>query len=371
MSWLLSRIPWFWWPSLWQKTNFFRLLSVAQKAGVSLRDALISILKSEKDSQMKIIIQALIDDITEGKSLWKAMQNYQNIFGIAECELINSSENMGNMPETLEEISTEMENYQKITQKIRSALSYPITLIVFTIIAVAVLLIQVIPTIVGMFPDPSKLPDITVFMINTSDFLQNYRILLLGWGIGITLLSGVLYQFFLPFKMLIDRLFIITPVLGDVTKTFYMYRFSKLLSDFYKAGVSPVSALDQMSRIFPNYYYQKKVLEIKRDLESWFGFSESIEGSDLFDGLLVQILIVGENTGNVWEVLGKMAYFYRDSLSVRIETLMGFIEPILMAGIAIIIGIVVWSIFLPMADLVNVIGDQWSSNTSATNEAVN
>jgi len=150
-----------------------------------------------------------------------------------------------------------------------------------------------------------------------------------------------------------------------------MYRFSKLLSDFYKAGVSPVSALDQMSRIFSNYYYQKKVLEIKRDLESGFGFSESIEWSGLFDGLLVQILIVGENTGNVGEVLGKMAYFYRDSLSNKIETLMWFIEPILMAGIAIVIGIVVWSIFLPMADLVNVIGDQGSATTSATNTAIN
>jgi type IV pilus assembly protein PilC len=220
------------------------------------------------------------------------------------------------------------------------------------------LLVQVIPTIVGMFEDRSKLPWVTLFMIAASDFLQAYWLILIVGIVGVIVAVSVMYSVLLPFKMFADKLFIYTPILWDVTRTFYMYRFSKLLSDFYKAWVSPVSALEQMANIFENYYYKKKTLEIKKDLESWFGFSESIEGSDLFDGLLVQILLVGEDTGNVWEVLGKMAIFYRDSLSIKIETLMGFLEPILMAFIAVVIGIVVWSIFLPMADLVNVIGAQ-------------
>jgi type IV pilus assembly protein PilC len=106
--------------------------------------------------------------------LGQALQNHGYLFGSDEIELIRSAETMGNMPETLEEIATELENYQMIQQKIKSALSYPTALIIFTIIAVAVLLIKVVPSIVSMFPDKDKLPWITLVMIDASDFLQQF-----------------------------------------------------------------------------------------------------------------------------------------------------------------------------------------------------
>ncbi len=105
-----------------------------------------------------------------------------------------------------------------------------------------------------------------------------------------------------------------------------------------------------------NYHYKKKVLDIRRDLEAGFGFSDSMEGSSLFDPILVQIVLVGERTGNIDTVLEKMASFYNDLLDTRIKTLMSLLEPILLAGVAIVIGVIVASIFLPMADMVNTIG---------------
>lgn len=110
-----------------------------------------------------------------------------------------------------------------------------------------------------------------------------------------------------------------------------------------------------MKEIFQNFFYQKKVLEIKEDLESWFSFAEAMEGSVLFDAILIQIIYVGEDTWNIAEVLLKMSDYYRDMLDTKIGILMSLIEPFLLAFVAIVIGMVVGSIFLPMAELVNVI----------------
>ena len=351
-----SAMQFFQTPGLSVKTNFFRLLSVSEKAGLGVRQALMSILKSETDKGMQMVIRDLLSGLNQGESLATAMSKHNELFGNDETELIRSSENMGNMPEVLAEVAQELENFQKIKQKVIKAMTYPATLMAFTVIAVAVLLIKVIPTIVTMFPDPSALPDITKIMIAASDFMIANWYYVFGGIAGIFALYFLLYNFVLMFKIFIDKLMVVIPVVKNVTKTFYMYRFSKLLSDFYRAGVSPVDALSQMANIFENYHFKKKMVDMRSDLEKGFGFAESLEGSDLFDSILVQIILVGEETGNIGDVLAKMAVFYREQLEYKIDALTSAIEPILMAFIAVVIGSVVGSIFLPMADLVNVLG---------------
>jgi len=145
------------------------------------------------------------------------------------------------------------------------------------------------------------------------------------------------------------------PGISWVVKTYYMYRFTKLLSQLYKAWVSPTISLQLMGNTFTNFFYKQKVIEIKENLNSGFSFSESMEWSALFDPILVQIIHVGEDTWDITNVLKKMSNFYHDILQTKIDILMDLIQPILMAIIAVIIWIIVGSIFLPMAELVNVI----------------
>jgi len=342
-------------PKMKEKTNFFRLLAVAQKAGLWIRDALISIRKSEKNNGFVIIIDDLINQLTQGLPLGKAMENHDYFFHLDEIALIKSAEEMWNMPETLEEVAAELENMQRITQKIKKAITYPAVLIVMSILAVIVLLIFVMPTIVGMFPSQDSLPGITKFMLKASDFLKYARPFLVMISLWLAILYKFLYQYVLPFKMFMDKLFITVPWVSWVTKTFYMYRFSKLLWQFYSSWVSPVLALQLMSEIFNNFLYKKKAIEIKRDIEAWFNFYESMEGSTLFDPILVQIIHVWEDTGDTANILLKISSYYRDILQTKIDIMMGIIEPILMVFIASIIGVIVWSIFLPMADIMNTI----------------
>ena len=342
-------------PKLQQKTNFFRLLALAQKSWLGLRDALLSIKNSETNKGLIIIIQDLIRQITQWYTFSDAIENHEYFFKEEEIALVRSAETMGNLPEILEEIAIELENSEKINGKIKKAMIYPIVLIVFAIIAIIILLIYVIPTIVNMFPDQQSLPSLTKFMIETSNFLQKARYIIFMIVAWIILLYRFSYKYILTFKIFIDKLMVTIPTVSWVIKTYYMYKFAKLLSQLYSAWVSPILSLKLIANTFTNFFYRKKVLEIKENLNAGFSFAESMEWSSLFDPILVQIIHVGEDTGNITEVLKKMADFYRDMLQNKIDILMSLIEPILMAMIAVVIGVIVWSIFLPMAELVNVI----------------
>lgn len=342
-------------PRIEKKTNFFRLLAVAQRAWLGIRDALISLLQSETHTGMRLIIDDLIDQLTQWVSFGDALMNHIYVFWPDEIALVKSSEIIGNLPDVLEDIAVELENLQLIQQKIIKSMMYPLILLVFTVVAVAILLVFVVPTIVGMFPVGSDLPAITQFMLSASAFIQA------TWFIDLILLVGIImcihffYKTLLPFKIFVDRLFISIPIVADVTKTFYMYRFTKLLWQFYKAWLSAPVSLGLMKDIFQNYFYQKKSFAIQKDLENGFSFANAMENSPLFDPILVQIIYVWENTWNIWDVLLKISSYYRTRLDTTIWILMSLIEPILLALVAIVIWLVVASIFLPMADLVNVI----------------
>ncbi|MEI6426379.1 MAG: type II secretion system F family protein, partial [Candidatus Absconditabacteria bacterium] len=234
--------------------------------------------------------------------------------------------------------------------------TYPTILLAMSAGAIVVLLLFVIPTVVGMFPAGNALPGITVFMINASDFLKDkWPVILIIAG---SLYAGytLSYKYLLPFKIIVDKLMVIIPVVSDVTKTFYMYKFSTVLGQLYSGGISPVISLHLISEIFENYHYKKKVLEIESDLKSGFSMAESMDGSDLFDPILIQIIHVGEETGNMADVLTKISGFYHDILGDKIDALLAMIEPILMIFLAAIIGSVVGAVFIPMADMVNVVG---------------
>lgn len=339
-------------PNMKHKTVFFRLLAVAQKAWLGIREALTSILQSEQHYGMKIILKDLIEDVNQWFPFAKAIEWHKWFFMWDEIELVRASEGIGNMPDTLNNIATELENFQKIKGKVKGALTYPVMLLTFALWAVAVLLVKVIPTFVWLF-EGKQLPAITQFMLTASDYLQAKWHIILWTIVSVVTVFNLLYTYFLPFKILIDSVVLKIPVLKDVVKTFYLYRFSKLLADFYRSWVNPVVSLEQMSAIFSNYLYKKKAMDIRTDLEAWFWFADSMEWSPLFDPILVQIVLVWERTGNIDEVLLKMASYYDNDLENRIKQLMAMIEPILMSFIAVIIGWIVASIFLPMADLVN------------------
>jgi type IV pilus assembly protein PilC len=205
------------------------------------------------------------------------MSNHDYFFHEDEIALVQASETMGNLPDILQEIADESENTQKINQRIKKAVTYPAILVVFSIAAVIILLLYVVPTIVSMFPSQESLPGITKFMLSVSSFIKNARYVLVLMLIGAIILYKFLYRYFLPFKIFIDKIMLSIPAISGVIKTLYMFRFSRLLGQLYSAGVNPIISLQLMTNSFSNFFYKRKAKEIRTNLQAGFGFAESME----------------------------------------------------------------------------------------------
>ena len=181
-------------PNLEAKANFFRLLSVSQKAWLWVRDSLKSLQQWEKSKWMLLIIDDMIDKLTEWASLAEAMESQSYFFNSDEIELIRSTEITGNMVQTLEEIADNLEESQEINAKIKKASVYPVMMIWLTVVAVIVLLIKVFPIITDMYWDPEQLPWITKFFLAASNYLQYNWYKLLIWFIIIVAVYNIMYS---------------------------------------------------------------------------------------------------------------------------------------------------------------------------------
>lgn len=342
-------------PDLKQKVTFFRLLAVSQNAGLGIRESIVSIAKSEQNAALRGIMEEMVVILTNGGSLAEAMEPYSYFFASDEIELVRSAQITGNMPQILGQIADELENTQEINQKIKKAMTYPTMVLLIAIGAVVVILTTVLPNIVSMFPNQDSLPGITVFMLGLSDYMKaNWYILA---GIVVSIVGGYLFLYnnVLLFKVFIDKIMVTAPGISAAMKTYYMYQFSNLLAQFYDAGVSPVVSLRLLANIFSNYHYKQKMLAVKSDLESGFTLFDALVSSPLFDSILIQIISVGENTGSLPEVLKKMAIYYRNSFRNAIDVVVALLDPILMMFVATIVGVIVASIFLPMASMMETI----------------
>lgn len=344
-------------PSLKQKVTFFRLMAVTQRAGLGIRDSLISIKESEKHPWMREILNWIIDIINQWYPLSDGMQEYRYFFSSSEIALIKSSETMWNMPEVLENISSELESFLQLRSKIKWAMTYPAVVLIFSIIAIIILLDKVVPVIVWLFPSVDKLPEITKFVISLSELIKTKGYFFLMWFIWFVFSFLYLYKYNIEFKKLIDEILLKIPMIWQLVRNYNHYRFSKLLSDYYNAWVSPTIAFNEISMILGNYHYKNKIKDISEDLKMWLGITESIAWSWLFDQVLIQVLQIWEKTWNIWEVLSSMSKYYKTELETQIEWLTKLIEPFLMAFVAIIIWTIAAAVFLPMADLISTI---WS-----------
>ena len=352
--WFLDRIdaklnkPW-----LKNKTNFYRLFSVSQKAWLGMIDALNALLVSEENKWMRIILRDLIDQLTQWMDLADAMESHSYFFQQDEIELVRASQLAWNLVDTLNDIADSLEQTSEISWKLKKALLYPIILFFGSIAAALYIDISVLPNITSLFENQDVLPWITLFMMRIAEWLIKNWIYLVLWILSVVVAFVFSYRKVLPFKIFVDNLIITMPVVSPVVKWNYQYKFAKQLSQFYSAWMNPVISLQLIWNIFSNYQYKRKVLEIKKDLESWFSIYEWMEWSKLFDAILVQIIHVWESTWTTKSVLAKISHFYKIQLENRIDMMMQALEPILIVFSAVIIACVVLAMFLPMAEVVN------------------
>ena len=334
------------------KANFFHLLSVMINSGISVVKSLKSLKKQVKrDSHIQVVIGDLLDRVESGQSLSDAMSYHEKEFSEMEIGMVESGEAAGRLNKTLEDLATDISRRIEITHKIKSALIYPIVIIVVLIMVLAAMMLFVIPRLKMLFERAGEnLPMITKIVVAISDFLT-----VNGWAVLIGLLVFVLAivvgKKTSHGKFLIDKFKLMFPVFGGMFKKTYLARFSRSLSSLLGSGVPIVKSLEITASAVGNMVYTNKILMAAEDMKQGIPLAENLTDANLFPPMIVNMVEVGEKTAQLDEILIKVANFYEEEVSTSVAGMAKIVEPAILVIIGLSVGAIVAAVMLPIMQL--------------------
>ncbi|MCX7175547.1 MAG: type II secretion system F family protein [Proteobacteria bacterium] len=333
-------------------TLFTRQLATMMKAGVPLLQAFDIVGKGASNAAVGKLLQDIKTDVESGSSLTIAFRKYPLYFDALFCNLVGAGEQAGILDSLLDRLATYKEKIQSIKGKIKSALFYPIAIVVVAFIITAVLMIFVIPQFKNIFTSfGADLPTPTVVVIAISDVFVNNWYIIFG-GIG-----GGVYAFFYSWKrslavqILMDRVMLRLPVFGELVRKATIARWTRTLSTMFAAGVPLVEALDSVAGASGNHVYMLATRQIKAEVSTGQNLTVSMQNTNLFPSMVIQMVSIGEESGQLDGMLGKVADFYEAEVDDAVEALSSLMEPIIMVVLGTLIGGMVVAMYLPIFKL--------------------
>ena len=318
-------------------------------AGLTVTRALSVIERQTKNMKLKDVVKQVGAKINKGDSFFESLADFPEVFNDLYVAMVKAGEESGNLSESLQTLSIQMERSSTIKKKIKGAMIYPAIVITVMFVIGILMMIFVMPTITDLFKGMNKdLPATTQALISTSDFLVNHTILALLGIVGV--ISGFIY--FLRTKIgqhatswLVTRL----PVIGTLAKETNSARTARTLSSLLNSGVDVIQALEITEEVVQNIFY-KKILRTARDrVEKGTALSESfIERPDLYPILVGEMILVGEETGKISGMLKELAIFYETEVERKTKDLSTIIEPLLMVVIGAGVGFFAMALIGPI-----------------------
>ncbi len=332
---------------------YLRQFATLLKAGVSVVDS-TKILAKQTDS--KALKKALMDieaNLREGVQLSEATSKHSKIFSPMYINMVKAGEAGGNMDETLERLAEHYEKQHNTRQKVIAAVSYPAVIAVLAILVVIFLLVSIVPTFVGMFEDfGGELPAITKFVLAASEFIQSFwwliMLLLLGVVAGLSAMKkNKQTKYYLDFAIL--RM----PIFGKMMQKAVLARMTRTLSSLFSSSVPILQALSIVENVVENEVVGRVVRESRDALEIGQSMTGPMKKHWAFPPLVTQMIAIGEETGSLDAMLGKVADFYEKEVETSTDQLKSLIEPIMIVVLAGLVGTIVTSIMIPMFDIFN------------------
>lgn len=332
-----------------QLADFCRELSSMLGTGVSLVRSMQIIINRDLTPAMKQTFTALNHLIKRGVALSEAMEQQENVFPELLINMVKAGEANGKLDESLKKMAGHYEAEHRTNQEIKSAMTYPIILIVITVVVIIAVFTFIFPTFMGVFGD-MELPLITQIMMGISNFLTQQWFLalvtVLAVGIGIYWLTRIE-----KVKFLWDKLLVKMPKIGKLLKIIYTARFARTFSSLYSGGLSILSALQISKDTIGNRYIAAQFTEVIRAVRQGTSLSESLKNVEGFDVKLTETIAVGEETGRVDQLLLSIADSFDYESSEAIKKLVKLIEPIMILVMAAVIMTVMLSVMLPIYSL--------------------
>ncbi|MEI6228822.1 MAG: type II secretion system F family protein [Candidatus Saccharibacteria bacterium] len=334
---------------------FTRQLSAMVGAGIPLLRALSALSEyiSESPVLKKILIN-IVDDIEAGASLGDAVSKYPNTFNDVYVNMVRAGESAGILDEILKRLAAQQEKTMTMRKKIKSSMAYPLVLLSITVLAFFGLMIFIVPQIGKILTDlggaDAKLPDITIFMLATSNFIISFWYLIL---IGlVAIIYGVsAYIRTANGRRKFHRLLLKIPGLNKIIVKLAIARFARTFSALIEAGVAVLEAIAVTSRAVGNVIYEDALVKAEAEVKNGKSLSSVIESNALFPPIVSQMLSVGEETGQTDKILVKVAEFYEEEVDVAIGSISSIIEPVMIVIMGGMVGLIAASVMLPIAGL--------------------
>ncbi len=337
-------------------TLFTRQLATMLKAGVPLLQSFDIVGKGHHNPSVSRLLLTIKTDIETGNSLQQAFKKHPLYFDDLYCNLIGAGESAGILDSLLERLATYQEKILAIKSKIKSALFYPVSIIVIAFVITAVIMIFVIPAFKELFSSfGADLPAPTLFIMNISDFFVTY------WWAIFSIIGGGLYTFFYfwkrsrPMQHFMDRLLLKVPVFGDLVKKATIARWSRTLSTMFAAGVPLVEAFNSVAGAAGNAVYFDATKSIQREVSTGNSLTTAMQNTEVFPSMVIQMVSIGEEAGSLDAMLSKVADFYEAEVDDAVEALASLMEPVIMVVLGTLIGGMVIAMYLPIFKMGQVI----------------
>ena len=335
---------------------FTRQLSTMMRAGVPLIQSFDIVARGSSNPRMTRMLNDIRSDVETGTSLSSAFRKHPLYFDALYCNLVEAGEAGGILEALLDRLAIYQEKTMAIKNKIRSAMIYPIAVLVVAFIVLAVIMIFVIPAFKDVFSSfGADLPAPTLVVIAMSEFFVKY------WYLIFLVIFGGAYVFFESWKRSVkmqktmDRLLLRVPVFGELVRKSSIARWTRTLSTMFAAGVPLVEALDSVGGASGNAVYQEATEQIQKDVSTGSALTTSMQTTGVFPVMVVQMCAIGEESGSLDQMLGKAAEFYEDEVDEAVKGLSSLLEPFIIVILGVLIGGIVVSMYLPIFKLGQVV----------------
>jgi type IV pilus assembly protein PilC len=337
-------------------TVFSRQLATMMSSGVPLVQAFEIVGRGHENAGMQDLILGIKADVEAGNNLTDALKKRPLQFNDLYCNLVEAGEHAGILEAILHKLATYMEKTEALKSKIKAALFYPAAVIAAAVIVVSILMIFVIPQFSELFSDfGADLPALTQFLVNTSDFFVSY------WYIIFAVLGGVvggaleLKKRSKPVQHFLDRAVLKMPVIGEVMEKAAIARFARTLETMFAAGTPLVEAMVSVAGACGNIVFYDATMQMKDEIATGTQLQTAMRDTELFPNMVIQMVAIGEESGAIDTMLGKVADWYEQEVDDAVDALTSLLEPAIMGFLGVVIGGIVIGMYLPIFKMGSVV----------------
>ena len=338
---------------------FSRQFATMIEAGLNVVSALVILEEQTDDRYLAVVIAELRADVEGGLLLSQAMGRHPKVFSRLYVSMVEAGEAAGILDQVLDRVAFQIEKETQIKRRVKGAMIYPTMVLIFATLVLIGMLMFLVPVFVNIFAQlGGQLPTLTQWVVNASNLLRDKYYVIFP-ALGLVILGIRKYKKTESGRQLWDRIKLKIPMkIGQVVLKVTMARFSRTLSTLVAAGVDIIKALEITGSTSGNWVVEEALAEVRAKVHEGVPIATPLVDNPVFPPMVAQMVKIGEETGELEKMLGKIADFYEDEVDASIQSLTSIVEPIMMLLVGLMVGVIIIAMYLPMFKMLSLIGGQ-------------